>query len=524
MKTLIENCRIIDGSGSPAFFGSILLSDGKQTVIVDDDAAPSIQDVDQVIDASGLTAVPGFIDAHSHGDLTMLGRYAAMSKLSQGITTQVAGQCGVSMFPALPSQADQFRRFVAGIAPYPDLPEDLSYCESAGAFIDWMKIIPPSVHTYTYVGHGALRLWAMGFENRKPDKGELSRMCDMLRRCIREGALGLSTGLVYAPCCYADNDEILTLLRVVAEEGGIYATHPRNEADTVVEARQESIRLAKEAGVPLCVSHLKCAGRNNWGKSVTMLADIDQAVENGQKILIDCYPYMAGNTSLNVSIPPRYFANGLTGLIDALKSPTEREIIREEMSRPSNYDNYIYNSGGFDGTYVSSCPIDHAAEGMFVSEYAKQQDMDPFDAYCDILIKNGGLGLGIYFHMSEDDVTRVLQHPLCVVSTDGLVGLPQENPHPRSFGTMGRAYQMMVREKAFATPEQAIHKMTGQAATFLGLSGKGFIKSGYDADVLLLDLDHFADTSTYSHGSGLCTGIERVYSNGFCVYQKGDTL
>ncbi len=519
MDVLIQNCTIIDGSGAPAFSGSVGIERGKLRVFRG--AAPT--QATEIIDGAGLTVTPGFIDAHSHGDLTMRGEYATLSKISQGITTQIAGQCGVSMFPARTDDPALCRRFVAGIAPYPELPDDLSCLAGAQSFFSWLDTLHNPIHTYSFVGLGTLRLWAMGYENRRPDSVELSRMQDMLRRCIREGALGLSTGLVYAPCCYAQNDEILSLLRVVHEEGGYYATHPRNEADTVVEARRESLAIAREADVPLCVSHLKAAGRQNHGKPAQLLADIEEAVGNGLNALIDCYPYMAGNTSLNVSIPPRYFTKGLDGLVAALQDPVEREKIRDEIGRHSDYDNYILNSGGFTGTFVSSCPVDHSAEGMFISDYAASVGMDPFDAYCDILIKNGGLGLGIYFHMCEEDVVRILRHPLCVISTDGLVGLPSENPHPRSFGTMARAYNLLVKEKMIASPELAIHKMTGQAAEWLRLSGKGLIRDGYDADLLLLDLPRFADTATYAHGDGLCSGIQRVYSSGRCAY-KGEKL
>ena len=520
MDVLITNCSIIDGSGAPAFLGSVGVENGKLSVFTHG-ALPQAK---EIIDGAGLTVTPGFIDAHSHGDLTMTGRYATLSKISQGITTQVAGQCGVSMFPALPGDPACTRRFVSGIAPYPELPDDPAILTSAAGFFDWLNALDNPIRTYSFVGLGTLRLWAMGYENRKPDETELARMKNMLRRCMREGALGLSTGLVYAPCCYAGNDEIVSLLHVVHEEGGFYATHPRNEADTVIEARRESLAVAREADVPLCVSHLKAAGKQNHGKSKQLLADIDEAVENGLNALIDCYPYMAGNTSLNVSIPPRYFSKGLDGLVSALSSPVERERIREEMGRHSNYDNYILNSGGFSGTFVSSCPVDHSAEGMLISDYAEKIGMDPFDAYCDILIKNGGLGLGIYFHMCEEDVVGILSHPRCVVSTDGLVGLPTENPHPRSFGTMARAFHLLTSEKHILSPEAAIYKMTGQAATFLRLTGKGFVRDGCDADILLLDLPNFTDAATYRNGNGLCAGIERVYAGGRCVYQKGELL
>ena len=510
METLIQNCTIYDGTGAPAYLGSVGFDSGKIRVF----RAGEAPAVHAVIDAGGLALVPGFIDAHSHGDLTLASPYATLSKLSQGITTQIAGQCGVSLFPAGGAGSGQFTRFVSGIAPYPDLPEQLSQLESAAGFYTWLESLQNPITTKCFVGHGALRLWAMGYEDRKPDAIELDRMKAMLRRCIREGALGLSTGQVYAPNCYADNDEILALLRVVHEEGGVYANHPRNEGDRVIEARAETMRLALKADVPLCVSHLKAAGRQNWGKPKAMLEQLDRAVEQGLRAIIDCYPYTAGCTSLNVSIPPRYFTSGMSGLLRALQDQSEREIIREEMSRKSDYDNYVYNSGGLSGVYVSSCPVDHRAEGMFISEYAEKAGMDPFDAYCDILVRNQGLGLGIYFHMSEDDMTQILSHPLCVLGTDGLIGKPTENPHPRAFGSTARAYDLLVRKKKLLTPEAMIHKMTGQAADFLGLSSKGRIADGADVDVLLIDLDRFCDTATYQNGNALTQGIEHIFISG----------
>lgn len=506
METIIQNCTIFDGTGTPAFVGSVGFDSGKIRVFRGNEH-PLAQ---HSIDARGLALVPGFIDAHSHGDLNLVSPYATLSKLSQGITTQIAGQCGVSLFPACTDEA-QYTRFVSGIAPYPDLPNDVSMLSSAKGFYAWLETLQNPISTKCFLGHGTLRLWAMGYENRKPDAGELSRMKGMLRSCIREGALGLSTGQVYAPSCYADNDEILELLRVVHEEGGVYANHPRNEGDRVIEARAESMRLAMEADVPLCISHLKAAGKQNWGKPHEMLRQIDRAVEHGLRAIIDCYPYTAGCTSLNVSIPPRYFAHGVRGLLEALNDPKERNLIREEIGRISDYDNYVYNSGGFSGVYVASCPLDHGAEGMFVSEYAQKFGMDPFDAYCDILIRNEGLGLGIYFHMSENDVCEIMSHPLCVLGTDGLIGKAGENSHPRAFGSTARAYDLLVREKKLLTPEAIIRKMSAQTAEFLGLSGKGRIADGMDADVLLIDLNKFRDTASYQNGSGRTEGIEKIF-------------
>ncbi len=510
MNTLVQNCNIIDGTGAPAYTGSVGFDCGQIRVFRGDE----LPQADKRIDGSGLTLVPGFLDAHSHGDLSMKSPYATLSKLNQGITTQIAGQCGVSLFPSGDVSPELFERFISGIAPYPDFPNDLSNLKSAQGYFEWLKTLQNPITTKSFLGHGTLRLWAMGYENRKPDTGELKRMQDMLRRCIREGALGLSTGLVYAPSCYANNEEILALLRVVHEEGAIYATHPRNEGDHVIEARAESIRLALEADVPLCISHMKAAGRQNWGKPHEVLQQLDVAVTQGLHALMDSYPYLAGCTSLNVSIPPRYFTQGLDGMIRALQSPSERENIREEIARQSDYDNYIFNSGGFPGVYVSSCPIDHSAEGMFISDYATANGMDAFDAYCDILIRNKGLGLGIYFHMSESDVVEILTHPLCVLGTDGLIGKAGENPHPRAFGATAHAYNLLVRQKRLLSPEAMIHKMSGQTAAFFGLERKGRIQNGMDADALLLDLDAFCDTATYENGSGLTAGIRHIFVGG----------
>lgn len=520
MDILIQNCTILDGTGAPAYAGGVGFERGKMRVFCAGETPPAAR---RTLDARGLALAPGFLDAHSHGDLTLKSPYATLSKLSQGYTTQIAGQCGVSLFPADNARREEFARFFSGIAPHPDLPEDFGALSGAKNFFDWMSSLQSAVETKCFLGHGTLRLWAIGYQNRRPDAGELETMKRMLRESIRAGALGLSTGLVYAPSCYADNAEILALLHVVAEEGGVYATHPRNEADTVIEARRESIRLAKEAGVPLCASHMKAAGRDNWGKPKQLLLDLERASGDGLRVLTDCYPYTAGCTALNVSIPPRYFTNGLSGLVAALRDPAERENIRAEVQRKTDYENYVYNCGGFSGVFVSSCPVDHRAEGMFLTDYAAKAGMDPFDAYCDVLIRNGGLGLGVYFHMDEEDVVRILTRPLCVVGTDGLIGAEGENPHPRVFGTTAKAYDLLVRKRGLLTPEALIHKLSGQTADFFHLESKGRVRSGADADAVLLDLSTFCDRATYADGAQTSAGVAAVFKGGRLVYSGKDS-
>ena len=517
MERLIQNCMIIDGSGEPAFSGSVGIDRGKLTVYREG----PLPHAETVTDGTGLTVMPGFIDAHSHGDLTMQSRYALVSKLNQGITSQIAGQCGVSMFPADPERGEDFRKFVKGLAPHPDLPEDGNGFRDAEAFLSWAAGGP--VGTRSFVGHGALRLFVMGYENRKPDAAELERMKQVLRACIRQGAMGLSCGLVYPPSCYAENDEILALLRVCREEGGMFACHPRNEADTCIEARAESIRLAMEAGVPLSFSHLKAAGRDNWGKPARMLEMAEEMLDRGGRILIDTYPYTAGATSLDVSIPPEYFTHGRAGMVRALQDPKERERIRSVILTKTPYENYVYNCGGWEGVLIGSCDRMHDGEGLTVAEYARRLGLDdPFDAYVKVLVENGGSALGTYFHMSPEDVERILLHPACVVGTDGLIGAPDGNPHPRAFGTMPHAIRMMTSGPHAVKIEEAVRKMTGQTADFFRLSRKGYIRTGMDADLLLTDLNRLSDTADYRNGNGLCTGILEVISGGRTVFREGE--
>ncbi len=520
MEILFRNVKILDGSGEAAYTGSVGVESGRIRLL----AANCEENADKIIDGAGLTLLPGFIDAHAHGDLTMLAPHATASKLTQGITTQIAGQCGVSMFPYNEKHGDEFPRFIAGISPHSDFPADMNVCKSADRFLRWLTETKNPIRTLCFTGHGSLRLFAMDYDDRPPTKKELDLMCGLLRESLQAGSVGLSTGLVYAPSCYADNDEIRALLKDVAKAGGYYATHPRNESDTAIEARRESIELAEEAGVPLAMSHLKAAGQDNWGKVDKVLELVDAAGSRGMRILVDSYPYLAGSTSLNVSIPPRYFTHGLDGLVAALQNPIEREKIRHEIGERSDYDNYVRSSGGFSGLFVSSCPVFHDAEGMFITEYAEKTKREPFDAYCEILIKNQGLGLGVYFHMSERDVLTVLSYPRTAIGTDGLVGLPNENPHPRAFGTMPHAYRFLTKEHPVLSPEAAVRKMTGLPASFYQLKDVGLIKEGYCADLLLIDESRFTDTATYHNGSSVCEGILGVYAGGKLVVSEGQLI
>lgn len=516
----IYNANIIDGTGKLAFPGSVGIAGGRIACV--QGREENLLPAKAVLDAKGMTLCPGFIDAHSHGDLMLESDFSAISKLSQGITTQVAGQCGVSMCPADPERFQEFTRFVSGIAPYPTLPKNAEATAGFDAYARYIEGLALPLNIALFTGHGALRLWAMGYDDAAPTQAQLETMESMLRECIQAGSLGLSTGLVYAPGCYGREAEITALLKAAKAEGGMYATHVRDESDGLVEAEQEAVRCAQGADIPLIISHFKAAGRRNWGKPQRILKEVfDPAIARGLQITVDHYPYLAGMTSLNVSIPPRFRKDGMEALLRHLEDPAALQEIRAEMEEPHGYDNYIYNSGGFGGALVSSCPFFHGAEGMTIAAYGEKTGQEPFEAYMDILRQNKGLGLGVYFHMCEEDLLAIAQYPHSVIGTDGLLGKPEENGHPRAFASFVRAIEYYVREKKLFSMEEMIRRMSGLPADRLGLYGKGLIAAGMDADLVLLDLDTLRTRADYTDSNRTCLGVETVFVAGEPAYSKG---
>ncbi|MEA5058736.1 MAG: amidohydrolase family protein [Candidatus Pelethousia sp.] len=516
----IQNASIIDGTGRPAYKGSVGIAKGRIAQVRAGQGA-TLQ-ARETLDAKGLTLCPGFIDAHSHGDLMLESDFSSLSKLSQGVTTQVAGQCGASLCPANQGEMEEFTRFVSAIAPYPTMPKDPASMAGFEAYARYIEGLALPLNVALFTGHGALRLWAMGYDDSQPTARQMERMEGMLRECIQAGSLGLSTGLVYVPGCYGRENEITALLKAAAAEGGMYATHVRDESDFLLEAEQEAVRSAEAADIPLFISHFKAAGRQNWGKPRRVLTEIfDPAVARGLQLTVDHYPYLAGMTSLNVSIPPRFRKDGPQALARHLENPADVAEIRRAMEKPCGYDNYVYNSGGFDGVLVSSCPIFHEAEGMRVAEYAEKTGQDPFDAYVDILRRNNGLGLGVYFHMCEEDLLAIAKYPHSVIGTDGLMGRPDENGHPRAFASFIRAVEYYVLEKKLFSLEEMIHRMSGLPADRLSLYGKGVIAAGMDADLVLLDGNNLRARATYANSNQTCLGVKKVFVAGEVAYADG---
>lgn len=511
LDILIINGTIIDGSGAPGKSGCIGIADGKLVNV------SGTEEAARVIDAKGCIVCPGFIDAHSHGDRLLGTEDGRLFKTPQGITTEQCGNCGSSQAPLTPERARELKG-LAGKDAVLDASGDWTDYE---AYLRYAEECRKSANVRFYVGHRILRQGVMGMDNRAPTRAEMERMCSMLREAMEAGAAGLSTGLVYVPACYAQPKEIMKLAKVIAPYGGIYASHMRNEAEGLMDAVRETIDVGRQTGTRVCISHHKVLGKRNWGMQKETLRIISEANAEGVHVTCDQYPYTRNMTSLYSCMPNWYFSKGMTYMAEKLSDPVFRAQVKAEMESPdSPYDNYYLNTGDWEGVYITSMPKTKDAAGMNVAEYAKKIGKDPWEAYFDLMADNDCGGVGVYSSMCDEDVCDIIRSPYCVVGTDGINTSWKVPGHPRGSSTFPHAINYFVKEKKILTLEQMIHKMTGLTAERLRFANKGLLRDGYDADVVIFDLDRLQDLATYDDPNRLTEGLEYVIVNGQCVYEN----
>lgn len=513
LKYLIKNANIIDGTGKEAYVGNVGISGTNLVLDVTDTAQ-----AEQVIDAAGLCLSPGWIDAHSHGDLILGSEDAHLFKTTQGVTTEIVGQCGLSMAPVREKNlADVQTLLSMGTTFFPD---DMKNWNSFSRFLEYADQQKLTCNAKMYIGHSSLRIAVMGMENRPATEKELDTMKGVLREAMEAGAAGFSTGLIYTPSCYAEEKEIIELAKVIRPFNGTYASHMRDEANMITEAVKETINVGRQAGVKVDISHHKMLGKQNWGKQKETLDLIHRANDEGIPTICDQYPYTRNMTTLNACIPPWHFEKGFASLTSKLADKGFREQLKQEMSDPATaYDNYYLNAGGFDGIYVYSAANTPDAEGRFISEYAELIGEDPWDAFFDICIKNNCSTGGVYSSMCDEDVCEIFSDPYCIVGSDGLTRSWKEKGHPRGSGTFPHVITYFVKDNKLVSLETAIRKMTGQTADYLSIANKGYIRDGYDADLVLFDYDKLQDTATYVNSNSITEGIRYVFVNGEIVYK-----
>jgi N-acyl-D-aspartate/D-glutamate deacylase len=509
MTTQIRNVTIYDGTGAPPYLGDVWMTGGR--------IAPPSASADVVIDGTGLAAAPGFIDVHSHGDFCLGSAYHGLSHVSQGVTTQITGHCGKSVAVRTRPMYDELARDQLAPLPCPGY-DDPALFETFEGYLAYVRHLPLIENTAFLIGHGNLRRWVMGYDDRPPTDGELRRMCAMLESAMAAGALGLSSGLYYIPGAYADIDEMAALCAVVARRRGVYATHLRDESGGVLAALDEALETARRAGCRLNISHLKVGGGSR-GRAETVLARIAEARRLGLQVAADQYPYTAGATDLGSCIPPWHFTAGPDALLEKLRDADFRAALKAEIQSPdAPFDNAWLDCGS-QGIFVGDCAQTLAAKGRSIADWAAAQGIaDPLDALFDLIIDNRFDAMGIYFGMDEADVTTILREPSVMVGCDSAAPAPGTAGHPRAFGTFTRVLGHYSRDLALLPMETMIHKMTGLPADFFGLTAKGRIAPGFDADLVLFNPATVADAADYGQPDRRSFNVEAVFIGGQRVY------
>jgi N-acyl-D-aspartate/D-glutamate deacylase len=514
---VITNGHIMDGTGSPWYSGDLGIRDGKIAAIGNLSTAQR----SRTIDAHGMVVAPGFIDMLGQSELTILVDPRLPSKIYQGITTEITGE-GDSVAPLNDAmiQADHATYQHYHITPdWRTLRQYFARLEKQGM----------GINLATYVGATGIRRMVLGDADKQPTPAQLAQMKELVRQGMRDGAVGLSTALEYAPAPYAKTDELIALATVAAQYGGIYATHMRNESDSEMEAIDEALRIGKEAHIPVEIWHLKAAGKENWGRMPEVVAKIDAARAQGIDVAADTYAYTAWFNSLSAFIPPWAHDGGDTKLIERLKDPGTRARIRKDLLTPAkDWDNEWEEIPGPEAVLIGVVqnPKLLPLQGKTLAQVAKMWNEDPIDALFDLLIKDDAFTGVAVFGMSQPDVTLALQQPWVSIDNDasgtspeGILG--QEHPHPRAYGTFPRILRKYVREEKKLTLADAIRKFSALPAQRLRLTDRGVLKKGMWADVVVFDPATIRDLATYENPNLLSQGMEYVLVNGVPVISQG---
>src|SRR5208283_448074 len=513
---VITNGHIIDGTGSPWYSGDVGIRDGKIAAIGNLSAASRKRS----IDAAGKVVAPGFIDMLGQSELTILVDPRLPSKIYQGITSEITGE-GNSIAPLNDAiiQSDRSEYDHYKITP------DWRTFRQYFARIEKQGI---GINLASYVGATQVRRIVLGHDDTQPTPEQLDQMKSLVRQAMQDGAVGVSTSLEYAPAPYAKTDELISLAAEGGKFGGIYATHMRNESDSVLDAIDEALRIGRQAHVPVEIWHIKVAGKNNWGRMPEVVAKINAARAAGADVTADTYAYTAWFNDFSAFIPQWAHDGGTAKLVERLKDPATRDRIRKDMLTPSKaWDNEWQEIPGPDAVMIGAVenPKLLPLEGKRLSEIAKLWNKDPIDTLFDFLIEDPNTGVAV-FAMSQPDVTLALQQPWVSIDNDsegtspeGLLG--QAHPHPRAYGTFPRILSKYVREEKALTLEDAIRKFSALPAQRLRLTDRGVLKTGMSADVVIFDPATVRDRATFDNPNQLSEGMDYVLVNGVPVIDRG---
>ena len=504
---VIKSGKVVDGTGNPWYRADIGIIGDKIVEI-----GRLTGDAEATINAEGLVVAPGFIDTHSHSDLILISEPEAKQKIMQGITTEVVGQDGLGEAPLRDDVVDEWRKYLSGLNGDPDI--DWSW-RSFGEYLDALEAAHPSTNVLSLVGHGNIRLLAMGMENRQPTPSEMEEMKVLTEEAMKEGAFGLSTGLIYPPCVYADTEELTELCRVAAAHGGVFVVHMRNEGERLLESIDEVTEIGRRSGAPVHISHFKASGEENWGKVVDAIERIEEARRGGVDVTADQYPYIAGSTFLSSLLPAWAHEGGTERMLGRLRDQGTRARIAEEMTRSGRGQDW-----GWNNILITSVKTEKNKrfEGVGLEDVARARGQRPLETIFDIVLEEENAATMASFGMCEEDVRTVMRAPFRMACTDGII---MGRPHPRVYGSFPRILGRYVREQGVLSLEEALRKMTSLPAQRFGLLDRGVLRPGMRADVTVFNPDTIIDTATFQDPIRFPEGVEYVFVNGEMTVDRG---
>lgn len=508
---LITNARIIDGTGAPWFWGD-LATQGDTIVAMGKLKGSNAQ---YTIDAGGRILTPGFIDMHTHSDLQPLANPLHECKIRQGVTTDVIGHDGLGLAPVTPQTAAMLQEQLAGWNGRPDINWEWS---TITTYLDRFDN-QVAINVAMLAPHGTIRMAVMGMENRAPTPDELEQMQRLLDQCMSEGAIGLSTGLTYAPCSFATDEELVELCQILRPYRGFYAPHHRNYGMTALQAYIDSVEIARKAQIPIHLTHCHFGFPINRNRAHELLAVFDAAIRDGIEVTLDTYPYLAGSTYLHSALPAWVNDGGVGGILARLQNPEDLQRIRHEMEVTGS-DGFHDVPLGWEMLQISGIEGNRYPEliGLHIDQAAAQAGQLPFDFFVDLLIKTR-LGVTILAHIgNEENVQAILQHPTHVVGSDGII--VGGRPHPRGWGSHVRFLAHYVRDLGLLSWEEGVRHMTSATARRIGALDRGILRPGMKADLVLFDPDTLQDTATYEKPRSYPTGIHYVAVNGTLVVDE----
>ena len=491
---LFQHGTIIDGSGDSVRHASVLVRNQRIDLVGDIEPTPDME----VVDCTGMVIAPGFIDVHSHADLEVLEHRP--EKVMQGVTTEVVGNCGFSVFPKVP---------LTGLAPVFDIifaGRGSREWEDASAYFEDIEGLQTRTNVAALTGHSSLRAGVTGMKAGTLEGTDLREVEKRLTACLEQGSIGMSTGLNEAPSSYGDFDELVGLCRIVHQHGGLYTSHLRDYKFDFVEAVQEALDLGRASGVPIQLSHLQAAGRKNWDKMDPVMELIDRAHADGVDVGIDAYPYVAGSCNMTQLLPNWCMEGGTEQLMSRLRDQESRARIAEETESGM--------SNSWEDIMLSTLenPDQQSMIGTTVQDVADDRSCAAIDAAMDLMIENECGIMIISFNQSDENLRKVLTHPLTSIITDGL--MTEGKSHPRTFGTYPTFLGEYVRDKGWMSLEEAIRKVSALPAARFGLEGRGMLRPGCCADLVVFSAEGIGTRGDYAEPDQTPDGIEHVMING----------